>query len=156
MSIDLEQLVVGLVQLRDSVNNTLIQIKAIFPVNTKIPRPKVSGFNLVAVAESRLTPRRRHEPSREGPQEKGQGSEARPRGSVDLKGLVAWEAAEKYLLTRGKPARTAEIASALLKHGFQSGSTNFRGFVYQVLRKKPSVFYRVERGIWGLKRWEGR
>jgi hypothetical protein len=156
MSIDLENLVVELVRLRDSVNNTLIQIRSFFPVNTKIPRLKDSGFQLVAIVESRITPGKLPVPPREGPRATERGSRAKPGEGMDFQGLVAWEAVERYMLRRGKPARTTEIASALIKHGFRSGSSNFRGFVYQVLRKKPTVFCRVERGLWALKRWEER
>ena len=68
-------------------------------------------------------------------------------------GMNAWEACEAYLLHRGKPALTAEIAVALEHHGFQSTSKNLRGFVYQALRKKPDVFTHPDQGSWGLKIW---
>lgn len=71
-----------------------------------------------------------------------------------FKGMSAWEAVEKFLVIRGKTARTAEIALALMSHGFQTSSQNPRGFIFQILRKKPQIFSHPDKGIWGLKRWE--
>lgn len=70
-----------------------------------------------------------------------------------LSGMIAWEACEAYLLHRGNPARTAEIALALERHGFRSTAKDLRGFVYQVLRKKPDIFTHPSQGSWGLKVW---
>lgn len=71
-----------------------------------------------------------------------------------FKNLNAWEACEKFLLLRGKAAKTAEIAVALESHGFETKSKNIRGFLYQALRKKSGVFTRPEAGTWGLKVWD--
>jgi hypothetical protein len=65
----------------------------------------------------------------------------------------AWEACETCLLLRGKPAKTAEIAVVLETHGFETTSKNIRGFLYQVMRKKPAIFTRPDIGTWGLKIW---
>lgn len=74
--------------------------------------------------------------------------------STSFHGLTTWEAAERYLQVRGKPALTAEIAAALTSGGIQTESENFRGVLYQAMKKKPETFFSPTKGKWGLREWE--
>jgi len=71
--------------------------------------------------------------------------------STSFHGLTICEAAERYLQLRGKPALTGEIAAALTSRGIQTESDNFRGVLYQAMKKKPGTFISPSKGKWGLR-----
>lgn len=71
-----------------------------------------------------------------------------PPKTTEWEGMGITEAAQKWLTEVG-PKHTVEIAEALLDHGVQTTSRNFRGTVYSTLAQNTSKFYR-KGDLWHL------
>jgi len=75
---------------------------------------------------------------------------ARP-PSNRFRGVKQIDAAEAVLREAGAPLKTAQIADAMLKHGFDGGnSKKLRNAIFTGMTRKPAVFQKLESGTWTI------
>lgn len=149
-----QELLVQLVSMRSQLDQAIILFHDLFIGKGTSPAGPPLAIRLrpvVRLVEGKRKGRDTTSPLKESHSAKSK--QARPRPAV-YEGLVAWEAVEKFLISRGSPAKTAEIAAALARDGFKSTAKSLRSFLFQVMRKKPRVFSRPGRGLWGLTAWD--
>ena len=79
-----------------------------------------------------------------------QGGTGRRRRAVNGKSLIA--TMEEVLEKSGRPMKVGEIVDAIIKSGYQSYASNFRGLVNQTLIRERKRFANTDRATYQLKK----